>query len=126
MATVKKQTKVGGFLNSLFHFDEDAGFMEKFITVAVPVLAGIFFFWLIASSYGIFNNDISRAHERTTHPGQAAIIATILFAGAAVWAWFNWTDRIKWRVNDVVATVILLVLIALGVLSNTGFYTTTY
>lgn len=112
------------FLKNVFHFDSDAGPFEKAITVIVPVAVAILLGWLILASYGVGNSDLARAHEASR--GNASVWATVIFLIAGLWSWFNWTDRIPFKVNDVVATVILLVLIILGVNANTGFFTHVY
>lgn len=113
------------FLSKLFHFDSDAGPVEKAITVIVPIGAIILFTWLILASYGVGNTDLAKAHE-AARGGHASFWATILYLAAGFWAWWNWTDRIPFKVNDIVATIILVVLIILGVNANTGFFTYVY
>lgn len=109
------------FLKSLFHFDDGASLFEKIMTIVVPCFAAFLIIWLILASYGVGNSALAKAHE-AAHGGSASLWATVLFIGAAVWAWLNWTDRIAFRVNDIVATIILLVLIILAVNANTGFF----
>jgi hypothetical protein len=100
------------FLKNLFKTDPGAGPMEKFVTYVVPIGVLILLSWLILASYGVGNSDLARA----------AIWATLLYAAAIFWAWWNWTDRIPFRVNDIVATLLILVLLVLAVNANTGFF----
>lgn len=109
------------FLKSVFHFDEGASLFEKIITILVPCFVAFLVIWLILASYGVGNSALAKAHE-AAHGGSASLWATVLFIGAGLWAWFNWTDRIPWKVNDIVATIILLALIILAVNANTGFF----
>lgn len=109
------------FLRSVFHWDADASIVEKIITVLVPIGVAVLLLWLIIASYGIGHTDLARAHQ-LGHGGSETIFATILYAAAAFWAWWNWTDRIPFRVNDIVATLVLLALIILAVNANTGFF----
>jgi drug/metabolite transporter (DMT)-like permease len=110
------------FLKNLFKTDPGAGPMEKFVTYVVPIGVLILLSWLILASYGVGNSDLARAHETVKDPTSAAIWATLLYAAAIFWAWWNWTDRIPFRVNDIVATLLILVLLVLAVNANTGFF----
>lgn len=109
------------FLQSLFHFDRTAGAFEKIMTVFVVLFVGALLIWLVAASYGIGNSNLAQAH-RLAHGGSASVFATLILLAAGFWAWFNWTDRIPFQVNDIVATCILLSLIILAVNANTGFF----
>ena len=110
------------FLKNLFKFDSGAGTFEKVITVLVPVGAVVLLGWLILASYGVGNSDLARAHQTMKDPASGALWATIILAGAIFWAWWNWTDRVPFRVNDIVATLILLGLLILAINANTGFF----
>jgi hypothetical protein len=110
------------FLKSVFKWDSDAGPVEKILTVVVPIGALILFAWLILASYGVGHSDLAVAHQTLKNPGSAAIFATILLFAAAFWAWWNWTDRIPFKVNEIVATIILLLLIILAINANTNFF----
>lgn len=109
------------FLQSLFHFDRTAGAVERIMTVFVVFLVATLVIWLIVASYGVGNSNLAKAHQ-LAHGGSASFFATLIYLAAAFWAWFNWTDRIPFRVNDIVATIILLALIILAVNVNTGFF----
>ena len=110
------------FLKSVFHFDSDAGPLEKIVTILVPCFVAFLLIWLILASYGVGHSALARAHQLLPHGGSASVIATILYGAAAFWAWFNWTDRIPWKVNDIVAGLILVVLVILAINANTNFF----
>src|SRR5690348_5873991 len=114
-------TSVIKFLQSVFHWDSDAKTSEKVLTVVFGLFGLFCIGWLIIASYGIGNTNLAQAHK-AGHGGSETFFATIFFAGAAVWGWFNFTDRIKWKVNSTVAVIVLLILITLGVNANTGFF----
>lgn len=113
------------FLQRVFHFDGDAGPVEKIITVLVPLFVGVLLVWLILASYGVGHSQLAQAHQNVKG-GSASLWATVLFLAAAFWAWFNWTDRIPFRVNEVVATIVLLLLITLAINANTSFFRAVY
>ena len=112
------------FVKSLFRFDPAASFMEKAVTVFVPLLAGSLLIWLIVASYGVGHSAL--AHSAQLARPNARIWGTLILLAAAFWAWWNWTDRIPFRVNDIVATIVLLLLIVLAINANTGFFAATY
>lgn len=114
-------TSVFNFLNKIFHWDADQGIGAKILTI-VFALFGIFcILWLVVASYGVGHTLLAQAHQ-AGHGGSETIFATLFFAGAAFWGWINFTDRIKFQVNDMVVIIVLLVLIILGVNANTGFF----
>jgi hypothetical protein len=77
--------------------------------------------WLIVASYGVGHTYLAQAHK-AGHGGSETLFATLFFAGAFFWGWINFTDRIPFKVNDMVAIIGLLILIILGVNANTGFF----
>jgi hypothetical protein len=114
-------TSVLNFLNSIFHWDADQGVFSKVLSVLLA-LFGIFCLgWLIVASYGIGNTLLAQAHT-AGHGGSETFFATLFFAAAAFWGWINFTDRIPFKVNDMVWIIGVLVLIVLGVNANTGFF----
>lgn len=109
------------FLQRLFHWERKATVFEKAITVA-SALFGIFcVLWLIIASYGIGNTYLAQAH-RAAHGGSASIWATVLFVLTAVWTRAVFSDRVRFKVNEIVAVIVILVLLVLGVNANTGFF----
>jgi hypothetical protein len=114
-------TSVFNFLNKIFHWDADQGIGTRILTV-VLALFGIFcMLWLIVASYGVGNTLLAQAHK-AGHGGSETLFATLLFAGAAFWGWINFTDRVPFKVNDIIFIISLLILIILGVNANTGFF----
>jgi hypothetical protein len=111
------------FLKNLFRHDPTAGPMEKFVTYFVPIVAFLLFFWLFGSAWQLFGahaNDISRAAHLA--PKWSHVVGTILFFVAIFWAWWNWTEKIPFRVNDTAATVTLLLLLIFSVAFYCGFW----
>jgi hypothetical protein len=114
-------TSVFNFLNGIFHWDADQKWPTRVLTV-VCALFGIFcMLWLIVASYGVGHTYLAQAHK-AGHGGSETLFATLFFAGAFFWGWINFTDRIPFKVNDMVAIIGLLILIILGVNANTGFF----
>lgn len=118
-------TSVFNFLSRLFHWDADQGPFEKILTVVLALFGITLIVILIGSSYGIGNNLLAQAHQKG-HGFSETLFATLLYAGAAFWGWINFTDRIKFQVNDMVVIIGLMVLIILGVNANTGFFAHVY
>jgi hypothetical protein len=114
-------TSVFNFLDKIFQWDADQGLFAKILTVVFGLFGIALILILIGSSYGIGNNLIAQAHK-AGHGGSETLFATLFFAGAAFWGWINFTDRIPFKVNDMVVIITLLVLIILGVNANTGFF----
>jgi hypothetical protein len=114
-------TSVFNFLQRVFHWDADDSVLTKILTVVFGLFGIVLMFILIGSSYGIGHNLLAQAH-RAGHGGSETLFATLFFAGAAFWGWLNFSERIPFKVNDIVAIIILLILIILGVNANTGFF----
>lgn len=114
-------TSVFNFLSKIFHWDEDQGWFEKGLTVFLALFFVIIMFILIGSSYGIGHNQLALAH-RAGHGGSETLFATLFYAGAALWGWLVFSDRVSFKVNDTIAIIGLLLLIILGVNANTGFF----
>lgn len=112
------------FLQSLFKWDTGASAVEKFMTVAVVLLAGICLIILFGSCWGLFNNDISRAARTATSFDK--IMGAVLLCAAIFWAWWNWTDRVPFKINDTAATILLALLIVFSALFRVGFYAGSY
>lgn len=114
-------TSVFNFLGKLFHWDEGQGLFEKIITVLLALFGLFCIGLLIVASYGVGHTLLAQAHQ-AGHGGSETFFATIFFAAAAFWGWLNFTDRIAFKVNDLVVIIGLLILIILGVNANTGFF----
>jgi hypothetical protein len=114
-------TSVFNFLGKLFQWDADQGLFSKILTVILALFGVGCLLVLIGASYGIGNTLLAQAHK-AGHGGSETIFATLLFAGAAFWGWINFSDRISFKVNDLVVIIGLLILIILGVNANTGFF----
>jgi hypothetical protein len=114
-------TSVFNFLNKFFHWDADQGIFSKVLTVILAVFFLVVMAILIGSSYGIGHNLLAKAHT-AGHGGSETLFATLIFAGAAFWGWLNFTDRVPFKVNDMIFIISLLLLIILGVNANTGFF----
>lgn len=113
------------FLKSLFDVDSKASVFEVLVTLLAAFGSLGLFVWLFLASYGIGHTALAQAHQ-AVNGGSASFFASLLYLAAGFWAWFNWTDRIPFKINSVVATVILLVLIVLAVNANTGFFRAVY
>lgn len=114
-------TSVFNFLGKLFQWDSDASLLEKILTV-VFALFGIFcMLWLIIASYGIGNTLLAQAHK-AGHGFSETLFATLFYAGAAFWGWLNFSDRVPFKVNQMIFIISFLLLIILGVNANTGFF----
>lgn len=107
-------------LQDVFHVDSDANAVERAMTYFVPIGAFILFLWLYLAAMGVFPSYTISQYARTT-PFGFKVIGNILFWGAFVWLWFVGTDRVKFRVNSVVAIIVALVAIGLAILFLTGF-----
>lgn len=114
-------TSVFNFLGKLFQWEKDATLFEKILTVVLALFGITLLLILIFTSYGIGNNFLAQAH-RAGHGASETLFATLFFAGAAFWGWINFTDRITFKVNDMLVIIVLLLLIILGVNANTGFF----
>ena len=110
------------FLQKVFGWSSDAKTSEKVFTVLASTVVIVVLLWLIIASYGIGNTDIAMVHKSLKHPGQAALIATLIYAGAFFWLWYNFTDMIPWKISYALAGIIFLLLISLGVAANTNFF----
>lgn len=109
------------FLQKIFQWDGDQSLFSKALTVVLALFGIGCMVVLIGSSYGIGHNLLAQAHQ-AGHGFSETFFATILFAGAAFWGWINFSDRIPFKVNDMVVMIGLLLLIILGVNANTGFF----
>lgn len=109
------------FLQRLFHWDASQGLFEKILTIILALFGIVCVLWLIIASYGVGHTYLAKAHQ-AGHGGNEAFFATLLYAGAAFWAWLIFTDRVPFKVNEIVAIIGLLILIILGVNANTGFF----
>jgi hypothetical protein len=118
-------TSIFNFLNTLFRWDKNASLFEKILTVVLALFGIGLMLVLIGASYGIGNSLLAQAHEKANGVS-ASLFATLFFAAAGFWAWINFTDRIPFKVNDMLVIIVLLLLIVLGVNANTGFFAHVY
>lgn len=109
------------FLQRLFHWESTASAFEKVLTVLLALFGIFCILWLVVASYGVGNTYLAQAH-RAAHGGSASLWATVLFIAAGVWAWAVFSDRVPFKINDVVAVIGILILLILAVNANTGFF----
>lgn len=114
-------TSIFNFFDKLFHWDSDQGTFTKILSILLALFGLFCLGWLVIASYGIGHTQLAMAHK-AGHGGSETLFATLFFAGAAFWGWLNFTDRVKFQVNQMLFIVSLLVLIILGVNANTGFF----
>lgn len=109
------------FLQKLFHWDADQGPFEKGLTVLLAIFGIFCIVWLIVASYGVGNTYLAEAHK-LGKGGSETLWATVLFVIAGVWAWAVFSDRVPFKINDIVAVISILILLILAVNANTGFF----
>lgn len=114
------------FFSDLFQVSPTASFMEKLVTYLAPIASIIGVLYLIVISYGVGNTEVAQSHKVLKNPGVAAFLATLCYLGAFLWFWYNWTDRIRFRVNPLAALLVAILLIILGVHANTNFFVPAY
>jgi hypothetical protein len=107
------------FLQSLFHWDADAGVFTKVLTVFLALFGIGIIVTLLASSFGAFDNDVSKA----AHQAGVGVkfIGALVLAGTAFWGYINFSEKIPFKVNDMVFIISLLALLVLIVNINCGF-----
>jgi hypothetical protein len=113
------------FLKNLFHTEPGAGPMEKFITYFVPLFVFIVLLMAFLMCWEVIQWGFIYEAARLTGFG-GKLLGTVLFLAAGVWAWANETDRVPLRVNQLVATLLLVVLIIFSLLAYTGFQVENY
>lgn len=107
------------FLQSLFHWDADASVFEKALTV-VLALFGIFCVtFLVLSSFGAFNNYVSQAAHEAGFG--VKILGFVVLAATVFWGWLNFSDRVPFKVNQMVFILSIVILLILIVNINCGF-----
>jgi hypothetical protein len=113
------------FLKNLFHTDPDAGPAEKFITYFVPIFVFVVLAIAFLMCWEVLQFGFIYEAARLTGFG-GKLLGTVLLFAAAVWAWANETDRVPFRVNQLVATLLLVILIIFSLLAYTGFQVENY
>jgi hypothetical protein len=112
------------FLNKLFSLTDAKSPAGKIITVIGALFLVFVFLWLFTSAMGLWNNEVSQAAHVTG--GFSKFLGWVFLGLSVFWAWWNWSDRITFRINETAATVILFLLLILSLLFFTGWYANVY
>jgi hypothetical protein len=107
------------FLNHFFDFDSDNGPFSKALSYILVLGMFVAVAVLILSSYGVWNNDMSKAAHHA--PGYDKVIGSALLAFSAVWAYLNFSDTIKFQVSALAFDLVLLASLILGFCFNCGY-----
>ena len=116
-------SSVDNFLKHLFDWDADTSMLAKIVTLVIVVPLYLFFFYCVISSFGVFDNDISKygRHASSVRPsahawGFVALLVT------AVFTYLNFTDRWKWfRISGAAISGLILLGFAITIMVNCNF-----
>lgn len=105
------------FLQRLFHWDADQSNFEKGLTVVLALFFIVVALWLMIASFGVGNSPIANDHRA----GGSTGLALLFFILCGVWTWAVFSDKVPFKVNEVVAIITMFLLFALAILFNVGF-----
>jgi multisubunit Na+/H+ antiporter MnhB subunit len=111
------------FFKQLFDFDANTNLLSKIVTFAVVVPLYLVAFYVLLSSFGLFDNDVSRfAHYATTQRPAAHLWGFIWLAVCTFGLWAHYSNYfLKFEIAPGAISAVILFAFGIAIMINCNF-----